>query len=170
MSAASTNPRQPQPPALVLVVHRQLSDDALPIVCQFWTIRKERAAWKPSKLQFLLGRAELLDTRGCRLPADCAAPSSASALQFPASAAPASNRSGEASLLMVARSTPGASDLSLHLAARQPRQGLLTLKRVELRFAIELHAASLRTHPAGVCSILDEFALELRELPARDAD
>ena len=71
---------------------------------------------------------------------------------------------------MVARSTPGASDLSLHLAARQPRQGLLTLKRVELRFAIELHAASLRTHPAGVCSILDEFALELRELPARDAD
>ena len=61
---------------------------------------------------------------------------------------------------MVARSTPGASDLSLHLAARQPRQGLLTLKRVELRFPIELHAASLRTHPAGVCSILDEFALD----------
>jgi len=57
----------------------------------------------------------------------------------------------------------GASDLSLRLAGRQPRQGLLTLERVELRLATELHAASLRTHPAGVRSILDEFALELRE-------
>src|SRR6185503_10041455 len=57
----------------------------------------------------------------------------------------------------------GASDLSLRLAARQPRQGLLTLERVELRFAPELHAASLRTHPAGVRSVLDEFALKLRE-------
>jgi len=57
----------------------------------------------------------------------------------------------------------GASDLSLRLAGRQPRQRLLTLERVELRLATELHAASLRTHPAGVRSILDEFALELRE-------
>src|SRR6476469_8151341 len=38
----------------------------------------------------------------------------------------------------------GASDLSLRLAGRQPRQGLLTLERVELRFATELHAASKR--------------------------
>jgi hypothetical protein len=30
-------------------------------------------------------------------------------------------------------------------------------------FAPELHAASLRAHPASVRSILDEFALELRE-------
>ena len=57
----------------------------------------------------------------------------------------------------------GASDLSLRLAGRQPRQRLLTLERVELRLATELHAASLSAHPAGVRSILDEFALELRE-------
>ena len=39
-------------------------------------------------------------------PSRTAAPSSAPALQFPGSAAPASKGSGEASLLMVARSTP----------------------------------------------------------------
>src|SRR6478609_3160758 len=96
-------------------------------------------------------------------PSRTAAPSSAPALQFPGSAAPASKgRRGQP-----ADGCPihaiGASDLSLRLAGRQPRQGLLTLERVELRFATELHAASLRTHPAGVRSILDEFALELRK-------
>ena len=67
---------------------------------------KRRGAWELSNFAIITWAGpELLDTRGCRLSGR-AAPSSAPALQFLGSAAPASKGSGEASLLMVARSTP----------------------------------------------------------------
>ena len=131
---------------------------------------EKTAQWELRNLQLCLGSAELVDPRGYRYPELRGAV---------IGGGPSVSGKRGARLERERRGQPadgcpihaiGASDLSLRLAGRQPRQRLLTLERVELRLATELHAASLRTHPAGVCSILDEFALELRELPARDAD